>query len=136
MSKFKNKEHPPPKLFCRKGAIRNFAKFTGKHLCQCLFLNKVAALRSATLLKRGSVTGVFLWILQNFEENHFLQNNFSGCFWKILIWYFWSFGIYFLIEFFINLLQWQDALDILAYFRCFENTKTDRFLFLIHGNNR
>ena len=36
-----------------KGDLRNFAKFTGKHLCQSLFFNKVAALRSATLLKKG-----------------------------------------------------------------------------------
>ena len=36
----------------RKGVLRNFPKFTGKHLCQSLFLNKVAALRPATLLKK------------------------------------------------------------------------------------
>ena len=29
-------------VFCKKGALRNFAKITGKHLCQSLFLNKVA----------------------------------------------------------------------------------------------
>ena len=29
-------------IFCRKGVLRNFAKFTGKPLCQSLFLNKVA----------------------------------------------------------------------------------------------
>ena len=34
-----------PELFCRKGVLRNFAKFTGKHLCQSLFFNKVAGLR-------------------------------------------------------------------------------------------
>ena len=28
----------------RKGVLRNFAKFTGKHLCQSLFFNKVAGL--------------------------------------------------------------------------------------------
>ena len=28
----------------RKGVLRNFAKFTGKHLCQSLFFNKVADL--------------------------------------------------------------------------------------------
>ena len=33
-------------MFCRKGVLRNFAKFTGKHLCQVLFLNKVAGVRS------------------------------------------------------------------------------------------
>ena len=35
-----------PDVFCEKGVLRNFAKFTGKHLCQSLFLNKVAGLRS------------------------------------------------------------------------------------------
>ena len=34
-----------PEVFCKKGVLRNFAKFTGKHLCQSLFLNKVAGLR-------------------------------------------------------------------------------------------
>ena len=29
----------------KKGVLRNFAKFTGKHLCQSLFFNKVAGLR-------------------------------------------------------------------------------------------
>ena len=29
----------------RKGVLRNFAKFRGKHLCQSLFFNKVADLR-------------------------------------------------------------------------------------------
>ena len=29
-------------MFCKKGALRNFAKITGKHLCQGLFFNKVA----------------------------------------------------------------------------------------------
>ena len=32
-------------VFCRKYVLRNFAKFTGKHLCQSLFFNKVAGLR-------------------------------------------------------------------------------------------
>ena len=29
----------------QKGILENFAKFTGKHLCQSLFFNKVAGLR-------------------------------------------------------------------------------------------
>ena len=41
-----------PEVFCKKGVLRNFAKFTGKHLCQSLFFNKVAGLRPATLLKK------------------------------------------------------------------------------------
>ena len=35
----------------RIGVLRNFANFAGKPLCQCLFFNKVAGLRPATLLK-------------------------------------------------------------------------------------
>ena len=31
--------------YLRKGVLRNFAKFTGKHLCQSLFFNKVAGVR-------------------------------------------------------------------------------------------
>ena len=33
----------------KKGVLKNAAKFTGKHLCQSLFFNKVAGLRHATL---------------------------------------------------------------------------------------
>ena len=40
-----------PKVYCKKGVLGKFAKFTGKHLCQTLFFNKVADLRPATLLK-------------------------------------------------------------------------------------
>ena len=36
----------------KKCVLRNSAKFTGKHLCQSLFFNKVAGLRPATLLKK------------------------------------------------------------------------------------
>ena len=40
----------------KKGVLRNFAKFTGKHLCQSLFLNKVAGgacnfIKKETLVK-------------------------------------------------------------------------------------
>ena len=41
-----------PEVFCKKGALGNLAKFTGKRLCQRLFFNKVAGLRPSTLLKR------------------------------------------------------------------------------------
>ena len=43
----------------RKSVLRNFTKFTGKHLCQSPFFNKVAGLTPATLLKKNSGTGVF-----------------------------------------------------------------------------
>ena len=39
-------------MFCRKAVFRNFEKFTGKHLCQSLLFNKVAGLRTVTVLKK------------------------------------------------------------------------------------
>ena len=36
----------------QKDVLRNFTKFTGTHLCQSLFFNKVVDLRLATLLKK------------------------------------------------------------------------------------
>ena len=41
-----------PDVFCKQGVLRNFAKFTGKHLCQSRFINRVAGLRPANLLKK------------------------------------------------------------------------------------
>ena len=38
-----------PDVFCKKGVLRNFGRFTGKHLCQSLHFNKVAG--PAILLK-------------------------------------------------------------------------------------
>ena len=38
-------------VFCKKGVLRNFAKFTRKHLCQSLFFNKVAGVRTLELKK-------------------------------------------------------------------------------------
>ena len=50
-------------VFCRKEVfskfLRSFAKFTGEHLYQILFFNKVAGLRSVTLLKKETLALVF-----------------------------------------------------------------------------
>ena len=42
-----------PEIFYKKSVLRNFTKFTGKHLYQRLFFNKVAGLRPANLLKKS-----------------------------------------------------------------------------------
>ena len=39
-------------MFFEKGVLRNFTKFTRKHLRQSLFFNKFAGLRPATLLEK------------------------------------------------------------------------------------
>ena len=55
------------------GAPKNFATFTEKHLCWSLFLTKLLAWGPATLLKTDCNTGVFLWILQKFQEKLFYR---------------------------------------------------------------
>ena len=49
----------PPKVFCKKGVLKNFANITRKHLCQSLFFNKVAGLSLQHYQKRDSDTGFF-----------------------------------------------------------------------------
>ena len=57
--------------------LENFTKFTGKHLCQSLCLNKVAGLRPATLLKKKIWYRCFPRNSAKFLRTPFLQN-FSG----------------------------------------------------------
>ena len=40
--------------------LKNFAKFTGKHVYRSVFFNKVAGQRATILLKKKLGTGVFL----------------------------------------------------------------------------
>ena len=51
----KNKDRSSrPEVFCKKIVLRNFAKFTGKHLCQSLFFNFEAG------VNKLQVAGTFL----------------------------------------------------------------------------
>ena len=43
-------------VFCKEGVLRNFAKFTGKHLCQSLFFDKVAGLHNSQVCKITKVS--------------------------------------------------------------------------------
>ena len=58
-------------VFCKKGVIINFVIFTGKHLCQSLFLNKVAGLRPATLIKMRLWPRCFPVNFAKFLKTHF-----------------------------------------------------------------
>ena len=68
-----NQRSSRPDVFCEKGVLRNFAKFTGKHLCLSLFLNKIVGLRPATLIKKrlwhrvSFLSKFFIWIFLNFS---------------------------------------------------------------------
>ena len=70
----------PPDVFCKKGALGDFAKFT-EHLCQSLFFNKVAGLRPAILTKsaRLSISPYSVRMRENVDQNnseygHFLRS--------------------------------------------------------------
>ena len=63
----------PPKMSCKKGVLKSFAKFTGKHLYQSLFFNKVVGLRFATLLKKRFWHRCFLVNFAKFLRTPFLM---------------------------------------------------------------
>ena len=58
----------------KKGVLGNFTKFTGKHLYQSHFFNKVASLRPATLLKKRLWHRCFPMNFAKFLKTPFLQN--------------------------------------------------------------
>ena len=57
--------------------LKNFTKFIGKHLCQSLFLNKVAGLRQANLLKKRLLHKYFSVNFVKFLRTTFLQTTVS-----------------------------------------------------------
>ena len=64
-------EKQPPEVFCSKGILRNFRKFTGRLLCQRLFI------------KKESLARVFSCEFCEISKNTFLSQNTPGvCFWK------------------------------------------------------
>ena len=65
-----------PEVFCKKGVLRNFAKFTGKHLCQSLFFIKVAGLH---FVKKETLSQVFPVNFVKFLRAPFLLNTSGGC---------------------------------------------------------
>ena len=55
----------------KKGALRNFAKLTGKDLCQSLFFSKVAGLWPVTLLRKETLAQAFLCEFCEISKNTF-----------------------------------------------------------------
>ena len=64
----------------RKGILRNFEKFTGKHLCQVLFYNKVAGSEHATLLKKRLWHRCFPINFAKFPKTSFHRTPLNNCF--------------------------------------------------------
>ena len=58
-----------PEVFCKKGVLRNFAKFTGRHLCQGLFFNKVAG--PCNFFRKETLAQVFFCEFCKISNNTF-----------------------------------------------------------------
>ena len=65
----------PPELFYKKGAFRNLAKFTGKHLCQRLdSFNKVAR-QACNFINKESLAQVFSCEFCEIFKNTFFKEH-------------------------------------------------------------
>ena len=69
-------------VLSKKGVLRNFAKLPGKHLYQSLFLNKVAGLRPAILLKNRLRRSFFPVNFAKFSRTRFFTEHLP---WLLLI---------------------------------------------------
>ena len=58
----------------RKGAFKNLAKYTGKHLLQSLFFNEVTGFKPTTLLKKRLWHRCFPVNFSKFLKTPFLKN--------------------------------------------------------------
>ena len=59
----------------RKNVLRNFAKFTGKHLCQSLFFNKVGKPQACNFVKKETLAQVFSCEFCEISKNSFFAEH-------------------------------------------------------------
>ena len=71
--------------FFKIGVLKNFAIFTGKHLCWSLFLIKLQVWNPVTSLKRDSNTVVFLWYCEIFKKGFFQRTSLVAAFVKTIL---------------------------------------------------
>ena len=74
------KKQQPLKVFCETAVLKNFTKFTGKHLYRSLFLNKVTDPKPATLLKRTLRHRCFPVNFMKFLRIAFCRIRLGNCF--------------------------------------------------------
>ena len=72
-------------VFCTKGALRNCAKFTEKHLCQSLFFIKVAGLRACNFIKKETLAQCFPVNFAEFLRTPFITEHLWWLFLEIQI---------------------------------------------------
>ena len=60
-----------PELLCKKGVLKNFPKFTGKHLSLTLFFHDVAGLIVYNFVEKETLAQVFSWEFYEVSKNTF-----------------------------------------------------------------
>ena len=70
----------PPLVFCKKGVLKIFASFTGKHLCWSLFLIKLHAFRLQLYSKKTPAQAFSSEIRNNFRNTYFKENMWTTTF--------------------------------------------------------
>ena len=62
------------RIYMKEGVLRNFTKFSGKHLCQCLFFNKQYIGTGLNFIKKETLHWCFLVNFAKFQRTPFSQN--------------------------------------------------------------
>ena len=74
---FFEQQKQPPEVFCKKGVLRNFVKFTGKHLRQSL------RLQPCNFIKKEALAQVFSCEFYEISKNTvFYRTPLGDCFYK------------------------------------------------------
>ena len=82
---FANSEAATRSVLLEKPALKSLTKFTGKHLCQSLFFDKVTGLRSAALFKKRPWHRFFPVNFAKFLRTPFLYRTpLDDCFCELL----------------------------------------------------
>ena len=63
-----------PEMFCKKAVLGDFPKFTRKHLCQSLFITKVAGQGRQLYLKKTLFLGVSCEFCEIWKNTFFTEN--------------------------------------------------------------
>ena len=64
----------PPEVFCEKGVLKHFTKFTGKQLCQSLFLIKFQV-QICNFIKNETLTQLFFYEFCEIFKNSFFMEH-------------------------------------------------------------
>ena len=75
-----SKKYNEQKVFCKKTVLNNFAIFTEKYLCWCLFFNGNAGLQTCNFIKKRLQHRCFLVNIAKFW-----RTSVNGCFWEFFL---------------------------------------------------